>query len=47
MCRPVNSFPREAEEKKKVFEDLPLFEIEQRWGTTEAGKSLDYIINKN
>jgi hypothetical protein len=26
--------------RHEIFEELPLFEIEQKWGSTEAGRNL-------
>ncbi len=39
---------REAETKKdEIYEDLPLFEIEEKWGKSESGKKLVLISVKS
>ena len=38
---------REAEKKDEdIFEELPLFKIQQEYGTTEAGKSVAKLFAK-
>lgn len=41
---PCNGAPREARKKNEdVFEKLPLFEIEDLYGKTEAGRRKTYV----